>query len=946
MKTKNKSHSKLAMTWGLGYFGRVFCAGLQIILQILLPVLSLLTPQAHASDTRETVQPFTASQPQDEMPSGMTNGLSRMLTGVATDGAQDTAISAAGSYAASSAEQWLSLAGTARIQLNVDADGNWDDSAFDFLMPLYDNQKSVLFSQVGVRAPDGRTTGNAGFGVRTFYTERWMFGGNVFFDDDFTGKNRRVGIGGEAWTDYLKLSANTYAGTTEWHRSRDFDDYNEKPADGFDVRAEGYLPAYSQLGARVMYEQYYGDDVALFDKDHLQSNPSAITVGLNYTPVPLITAGVDYKRGQDSMDETHFSLNIRYALGESWQSQISSDQVAIRRSLAGSRYDLVDRNNEIVLQYKKKEDSSTLADMTLTPVRDNSPADGTTMNTATLHAFTSTGKPAANAAIIWSVTGGAKLSTSAGVTDADGNASISFSNITAEKVMVSATSGGITRTAPSTFGQYVASLGLQLTKNGSQANGVDQNAGRATLKDASGKILPGVAVTWSVDHDATIVDSDAVTDSHGQASTYFTSTIAGPVKLTASAAGKNEVVNSTFGSQQVATVAVEMTKNGSEANGTATDTARAVVTDASGKLLAGVDVSWTLNGSAVATTAMTSTTDAGGVATLSLTDTVAENVNVSASAGGQKGNTAASFTEVPVSAVAVNMTTNGVAADGVAANIAQAVVTDASGKPLAGVDVTWTLSGSAVATTAMTVATDGNGVATLSLTDTRVENVDVSANAGGQKGSATANFTAIPVSAVAVNVIKDGSAANGTTANTARAVVTDASGKPLAGVDVVWTLSGSAVATTPKKTTTDTNGEAMLSLTDTVAESVTLTASAGGQSSSPVPSTFVALKAVSITLTKTGKGNKSDPGQLVAVIKDELGHPVVGAKVTWFSAANRFLQCNSGETVTDPQGQVKETCYANGGNVMDQIFTVTVGASYTADPTTPVTDTEDYDFLL
>ncbi|MNB70015.1 Invasin [compost metagenome] len=69
-------------------------------------------------------------------------------------------------------------------------------------------------------------------GVRTFYLNDWMFGGNIFLDDDFTGKNRRIGLGGEAWTNYLKLSANTYLGTTDWHSSRDFDDYNEKPADG------------------------------------------------------------------------------------------------------------------------------------------------------------------------------------------------------------------------------------------------------------------------------------------------------------------------------------------------------------------------------------------------------------------------------------------------------------------------------------------------------------------------------------------------------------------------------------------------------------------------------------------------------------------------------------------------------------------------------------------
>ncbi len=37
------------------------------------------------------------------------------------------------------------------------------------------------------------------------------------------------------------------------------------------------------------------------------------------------------------------------------QKQLDPNEVAARRSLASSRYDLVDRNNNIVLEYRKKE---------------------------------------------------------------------------------------------------------------------------------------------------------------------------------------------------------------------------------------------------------------------------------------------------------------------------------------------------------------------------------------------------------------------------------------------------------------------------------------------------------------------------------------------------------------------------------------------------------------
>jgi adhesin/invasin len=56
-------------------------------------------------------------------------------------------------------------------------------------------------------------------------------------------------IGAEAWTDNLKLSANSYFGMSDWHQSRDMEDYDERPADGFDVTANAYLPSLPQLGA-------------------------------------------------------------------------------------------------------------------------------------------------------------------------------------------------------------------------------------------------------------------------------------------------------------------------------------------------------------------------------------------------------------------------------------------------------------------------------------------------------------------------------------------------------------------------------------------------------------------------------------------------------------------------------------------------------------------------
>ncbi|ENU2369591.1 Ig-like domain-containing protein, partial [Escherichia coli] len=149
---------------------------------------------------------------------------------------------------------------------------------------------------------------------------------------------------------------NGYLRLTNWRSAPELDnDYEARPANGWDVRAEGWLPAWPYLGGKLVYEQYYGDEVALFDKDDRQSNPHAITAGLNYTPFPLMTFSAEQRQGKQGENDTRFAVDFTWQPGSAMQKQLDPNEVAARRSLAGSRYDLVDRNNNIVLEYRKKE---------------------------------------------------------------------------------------------------------------------------------------------------------------------------------------------------------------------------------------------------------------------------------------------------------------------------------------------------------------------------------------------------------------------------------------------------------------------------------------------------------------------------------------------------------------------------------------------------------------
>ncbi|WP_430493470.1 inverse autotransporter beta domain-containing protein [Enterobacter mori] len=277
-------------------------------------------------------------------------------TGSNINDAANLARSIASERASQEIQTWLGKNGTAKVNLNTDQDFSLKGSSVDMLYPLYENNNNIFFTQAGWRDADERSQTNVGFGIRHF-GEGELVGGNIFYDHDISRGHKRLGLGAEYWRDYIKFGANAYLGLSGWKDSEDIEDYEERTADGWDIRAEGYLPAYPQIGGKLQFEQYYGDKVGLFGdtEENLQKDPYAITAGLIYTPIQLVSLNADYKSGKSGKDETEVGLSFNYSFGVPFKEQINSDAVAFQKTLMGSKYDLVDRNNNIILEYRKKE---------------------------------------------------------------------------------------------------------------------------------------------------------------------------------------------------------------------------------------------------------------------------------------------------------------------------------------------------------------------------------------------------------------------------------------------------------------------------------------------------------------------------------------------------------------------------------------------------------------
>ncbi|NEH05091.1 LysM peptidoglycan-binding domain-containing protein, partial [Pantoea agglomerans] len=250
-------------------------------------------------------------------------------------------------------QEWLGKAGQARVQLNADHHFSLKNSELDLLVPLYEQKDRLVFAQGSLHRTDDRSQLNTGVGFRHFY-DRWMFGTNAFVDQDLSRGHSRAGWGLEYGRNFFKVAANGYVHLTGWKSSPDLEDYQERPANGWDIRTEAWLPTYPQLGGKLVWEQYYGKQVALFGKDHRQQDPRAVTAGVSYTPVPLMTLTAETRQGESGQRDNRLGMQLNYQPGVPWQQQLNAEAIAGMRSLDGSRYDFVERNNNIVLEYRKE----------------------------------------------------------------------------------------------------------------------------------------------------------------------------------------------------------------------------------------------------------------------------------------------------------------------------------------------------------------------------------------------------------------------------------------------------------------------------------------------------------------------------------------------------------------------------------------------------------------
>ncbi|HFV4398517.1 TPA: Ig-like domain-containing protein, partial [Escherichia coli] len=471
-------------------------------------------------------------------------------------------------------------------------------------------------------------------------------------------------------------------------------------------------------------------------------------------------------------------------------------------------------------------------------------------------------------------------------TQPDGTVEISVTSQTAgvSTVTASINSSSLIRNVTFVADVRTAQIAsLEVTRDNSVADGAMANTLRVKVTDAFGNALNGQTVSVMADNGATVAPT-VITEPDGTVEISVTSQTAGVSAVTATINSSSQSQNVTFiadvSTAKIADLVV--IKDGSEADGSTANTLQVKVTDAFGNALAGQTVSVMAGNGA--TTAPTVTTQPDGTVEISVTSQTAGTSTVTASINSSSLSRNVTFVaDVSTAKIAdlVVIQDNSVA-DGAMANTLRMRVTDAFGNTLGGQTVSVTADNSAMV--ASTVITGPDGTVEISVTSQTAGISIVTASINNSSLSRDVTFVADVRTAKIADlvVIKDGSEADGSTANTLQVRVTDAFGNALAGQTVsVLADNGATVAPT---VTTQPDGTVEISVTSQTAgvSAVTATINSSTQSQNV---TFIAdvrtAKIADLVVIKDGsEADGSTANTLRARVTDAFGNALAGQAVS------------------------------------------------------------------
>ncbi|HAX7696451.1 TPA: Ig-like domain-containing protein, partial [Escherichia coli] len=552
-------------------------------------------------------------------------------------------------------------------------------------------------------------------------------------------------------------------------------------------------------------------------------------------------------------------------------------------------------------------DVSTAKIADLVVIKDGSEADGSTANTLRARVTDAFGNALAGQTVSVMAGNGATVAPTV-ITEPDGTVEIS---VTSQTAGISAVTASINSSSQSRDVTFIADVRtakiaeLEVIRDNAVADGSTANTLQVKVTDANGNTLAGQAVSVLAGNSATVA-STVTTKPDGTVEISVTSQTAGTSTVTASINSSSLSRNVTFvadvSTAKIADLVV--IQDNSVADGAMANTLRMRVTDAFGNTLGGQTVSVTADNSAMV--ASTVITGPDGTVEISVTSQTAGISIVTASINNSSLSRDVTFVaDVRTAKIAdLVVIKDGSEADGSTANTLQVRVTDAFGNALAGQTVSVLADNGA--TVAPTVTTQPDGTVEISVTSQTAGVSAVTATINSSTQSQNVTFIADVRTAKIADlvVIKDGSEADGSTANTLRARVTDAFGNALAG-QAVSVMAGNSATVTPT-VTTQSDGTVEFSVTSQTAGTSTVTASINSSSLSRDVTFIADVRTAQIAVLEVTQdyavADGSTANTLRARVTDAFGNALAGQTVSVLGGNGATV---SPTVITGPDGTVE-----------------------------------------
>jgi gliding motility-associated-like protein len=600
-------------------------------------------------------------------------------------------------------------------------------------------------------------------------------------------------------------------------------------------------------------------------------------------------------------------------------------------------------------------------------------ADGVSTDQVHAHIVDINGNPVAGVTVVFTVSGGSAGATAvivgSGVTDINGDAQLTITNTVAGTVLISATVGGIQiNNSPATIffvagAPSISNPATQLIVDvpSNTADGVSTDQVHAHVVDVNGNPVSGATVVFTVSGGtaggSAIIVGTGITNAAGDAVLTIKDIKAGTVDITATIGGVQ--INNSPATVTFVAGAPDPTNPLSQliidigtttADGISFDQVHAHIVDANGNPVPNATVVFTIIGGTAAGTAImpgSATTNAGGDATINITNVTAGTVILTARVNGIliNSNPATIFFTSgapdptnPASQLIVDVASN--TADGVSTDKVHAHIVDATGNPVANATVVFTVSGGTAGGTAViagTGITNAAGDAVLTITDVKSGTVLIGATVGGtaiNNSPATVTFVAgAPDLTQSIIVIdQDNSPTDGATPDIVHAHIVDVNGNPVPNQVVTFSLvSGTANFVGSFTVTTDASGNASVSLTSIVSGAVGVAAQVGATALSNSPVTVHFLNMPDVTNPQTqlivvvfeALADGTSATSVKAHIVDQAGNVLPGQSVVFTIDSGNAQILTPQPVITDVNGEAFITLSSTKPG--DVLVTATVG---------------------